>query len=95
MTRKYLKENNPLAIPFDKGIGICLMKAEIYNSKLDDIINLPQFEKEQPKRKNEKHPVMKEEELIIQDLKTLLEEKKIKSNLFDEIKPLGSQSQFC
>jgi len=29
MTKKYLKENNLLALPFDKGIGICIMKVAI------------------------------------------------------------------
>lgn len=34
MTRKYLKENDLLAVPFDKGIGICLMKTDTYNENL-------------------------------------------------------------
>ena len=51
MTQKYLKDNDLLAIPCDKGIGICVMKSETYNSKLDDITNLPQFEKVLPKKK--------------------------------------------
>ena len=91
MTQKYLKDNELLAIPFDKGIGICVMKSETYNSKLDDITNLPQFEKVLPKRKNEKNPTMKEEELIVDELKTLLKENKIKEKFFDDIKPTGSQ----
>ena len=52
MTRKYLKENNLLAVPFDKGIGICVMKTETYHKKMDDIIKLPQFEKIEKKCKN-------------------------------------------
>ena len=53
MTKKYLKDNDLdlLAIPFDKGIGICVMKKETYHMKMDTIINLPQFEKVQKKRK--------------------------------------------
>ena len=43
MTKKYLKDNDLLAVPFDKGIGICLMKKDSYHSKMDTIINLPQF----------------------------------------------------
>ena len=49
-----------MAIPFDKGIGICVMGKKAYHSKLDQIISLPQFEKVLPKRKNEMHPVLKE-----------------------------------
>ena len=45
MTKKYLKDHDLLAIPFDKGIGICVMKREDYHSKMDKIIALPQFEK--------------------------------------------------
>ena len=32
MTKKYLKDNELLAIPFYKGIGICIMKKEIRQS---------------------------------------------------------------
>ena len=41
MTNRYLKDNYLLAIPFDKGVGICVMKKETYHSKLDQIISLP------------------------------------------------------
>ena len=40
------------------------MKKETYNTKMAAIIDLPQFEKVHKKRKNEKHPVMKEERLV-------------------------------
>ena len=91
MTKKYLKQNNLLAVPFDKGIGICVMKREDYESKLDNIINLPQFEKITSTRKNAKHPVLKEEERIITTLKRLHEEDNISAELFDKLKPRGSQ----
>ena len=91
MTRRYLRENNLLAVPFDKGIGICVMDQDTYNRKLDAIINLPQFEKETHKRKNEKHPVLKEEERIVQMLKKLKSENKIKESLYEKLKPIGSQ----
>ena len=68
MTKKYLKDNGLLAIPFDKGIGICIMKKETYESKLDDIINLPQFQQVSKTRKNAKHPVLKEEERVVTTL---------------------------
>ena len=57
-TKKYLKDHDLLAIPFDKGIGICLMKKSAYHEKLNSIINLPQFnfKKIERKRKNEKTP---------------------------------------
>ena len=64
MTQKYLKDNKLLAVPFDKGVGICLMKQEVYEDKLMDILKLPQFEKMIPKRKNAKHPVLTEHQRV-------------------------------
>ena len=52
LTRQYLKENSLFVIPFDKGIGICIMTLNDYNDKLKKITNLPQFKKVESKRKN-------------------------------------------
>ena len=91
MTKKYLKENDLLAVPFDKGIGICIKKKSTYNNKMETIIKLPQFEKMEKKRKNEKHPVLKEEERIGNILKALKEEGKIDEELYQTLRPRGSQ----
>ncbi|XP_066920124.1 uncharacterized protein [Clytia hemisphaerica] len=91
LTKKYLKENDLLAIPFDKGVGICIMKKETYNRKLAQIYNLPQFEKYVPPRKNAKHPILKEEEIICTALEKLKTENKITETIFKKLKPGGSQ----
>ena len=91
MTKKYLQENNLLAIPFDKGIGICIMKKESYDAKIRDIIGLPQFKKWIPSRKNERNPVLKEEDRVIDKLKELSAKGKITNKLYDKLKPVGSQ----
>ena len=91
MTRKYLKDHDLLAVPFDKGIGICVMRKEDYHSKMDKIIALPQFKKLDQNRKNAKHPVLKEEERVLGLLKTLQQEKKIDEALYQRLKPMGSQ----
>ena len=91
MTKKYLKENNLLAVPFDKGIGIALMGRDTYYNKMNKIINLPQFEKMEKNRKNGKHPVMKEEERVVTILKNLRNEGKINEEIYEEIRPKGSQ----
>ena len=52
LTKKYLKDKNLLAVPFDKGIGICLMTVDTYKKKMDKLINLPQFTKYEKPRKN-------------------------------------------
>ena len=44
MTKRYLPEKDLLAVP-DKGTGICVMQRQTYISKLNDILNLKQFEK--------------------------------------------------
>lgn len=82
MTKKYLKENDLLAIPFDKGVGFCIMKKELCHEKMDSILNLPQFEKLKNTRKNAKHPVLKEEERVTNILKSLLDEGKIDQSLY-------------
>ena len=91
MTKRYLMDNNLLAVPFDKGIGICLMKKEDYCSKLNDILQLPQFQKVEKGRKNEKSPLLKEEERIVEALKNLRDEGKIQKSLYKKLKPRGSQ----
>ena len=91
MTKKYLKDHGLLAIPFDKGVGICIMKQEDYHAKMDAIIQLPQFEKYVKPRKNAKHPVLKEQERIHEILKSLRNDGKIDEVLFQQLKPRGSQ----
>ena len=91
MTKKYLKDNELLAVPFDKGIGICLMKINTYNNKMRGIIELPQFKKFTVRRKNGKNPIMKEEERIVTALKTLKNNNKISEALLEKLKPIGSQ----
>ena len=91
LTKKYLKQNNLLAIPFDKGVGICVMKSEDYQSKLGDILKLPQFEKLPKGRKNARNPAILEEERIIKALDDMVEGGKINDSLYAKLKPKGSQ----
>ena len=91
LTKRYLKENNLLAIPFDKGVGICIMKAGTYKRKLQDILELPQFEKLPRGRKNAKHPVLKEHERIDSELQKLRDDGKITAALYDQLHTVGSQ----
>ena len=53
MTKRYLREKDLLAVPFDKGNDICVMKRQTYISKLNDISNLEQFEKVNVREKME------------------------------------------
>ena len=45
LTREFLKKNELIAVPFDKGIGFCVMPVSSYQNKLMPILNLDQFEK--------------------------------------------------
>ena len=57
MTYKYLKEEKIIAVPFDKGLGFCLMSDKDYEEKLSKIASLKQFTPEITTRTNKKNPV--------------------------------------
>jgi len=67
------------------------MKKEVYESKLDAIIDLPQFIEVVSTRKNAKHPVVKEEERVVTTLQRLRDNESISDELYRKLKPLGSQ----
>ena len=60
VTQRYLKGNQVPAVPFDKGISVCVMSTETYNEKIKKITDLPQFQKVEPK--NARNPILKVEE---------------------------------
>ena len=68
------------------------MTKKAYENKLKPIIQLPQFEKYINQRKNAKHPILKEEERIVDILTELKKENKITTNLYNQLKPRGSQA---
>ena len=41
----YLKANDLLAVPFDKGCGFCVMKKSTFREKLDEVLNSDHFQK--------------------------------------------------
>ena len=92
MTKKYLKDHDLVAVPYDKGTGICLMKRKTYEKKMDKIIELPQFQKYIPDRSNAKHLVLKEEERIIEILQDLKKSGAIDKTLYKELYPTGTQA---
>ena len=78
-----------MAVPFDK--GICVMKKATYHKKLEEILNLPQFEPIVVNRKNAKHIVLKEEETIITEFENIRDNNSIDEHLRAKLKPAGSQ----
>ena len=91
LTKEFLRKNELVAVPFDKGIGFCVMPVSSYQEKLQPILNLKQFEKVENTRKNAKNPIIKEEERIVEKLKDLKRQNKISEKLFNKLKPVGSQ----
>ena len=71
--------------------GICLMKKETYKKKIDDILNLSQFEKWVKPRANSKDLIVKEEERINNDLMKLQRDGQITEELRLELKSQGGQ----
>ena len=41
--RKYLKSNGLVAVPYDKGVGFCIMRKDTYENKLSDTLDSNQF----------------------------------------------------
>ena len=91
MTRRFLKEHDLLAVPFDKSIGICVMKASTYKEKLGAIVQLEQFVKVTNTRKNAKDLCFKEEERINEALENLVETGVLNENLSKVMKSKGGQ----
>ena len=64
------------------------MSIENFFSKLNDIIQLPQFEKVKPKKK---HALLKEEERIVATMKKLKDSNEISQSIHNSLKPTSSQ----
>ena len=41
--RKYLKSNGLVAVPYDKGVGFCVMRKDTYENKLSDTLDSNHF----------------------------------------------------
>ena len=67
------------------------MTQEMYQEKLDVILDLPQFEKIEPERTNAKNPILKEEERVTLFLKELKDKELIGKIGYMKMKPTGSK----
>ena len=81
--RKYLSDNGLLAVPFDKGVGFCVMKKETYEKKLKDLLQAKQFSE----RKNLTDSViMKIEKDINKELLAMKKKDEISEALYTRLK---------
>ena len=86
--RKYLKDNGLLAVPFDKGVGFCVMKKETYEKKLKDLLQAEQFSE----RKNLTDSViMKIEKDISNELLAMKKKDEISEAMYNMLRSTGAQ----
>ena len=67
------------------------MQSSEYESKLMDILALPQFQKITTSRKNAKNAVLKEHDRVAATLSQMQREGRISEDLLSKLKPIGSQ----
>ena len=92
VAKNYLKSNELVAVPFDKGCGFYIMKKSSYNRKLDNVLSADQFVAEpSSKRKNAKDVIIKEEERINNCLLKLMKAGKISEDFYQKARSVGGQ----
>ena len=84
----YLKANDLLAVPFDKGCGFCVMKKSTYREKLDEVLNSDQFQKIEVAKDE---IVIKNEKQINNSLQNLMKQGKISDKIYQGLRSTGSQ----
>ena len=80
--RKYLKDNGLVAVPFDKGVGFCVMKKETYEKKLKDLLWAEQFSE---KKNLTDSVIMKTEKDISKELLAMKKKDEISEALFTRL----------
>ena len=84
---KYLRKSGLLAVPFDKGVGFCLMRTTDYQTKLNDILNGPQFRK----CDIDDSDVKKHEEKMNKELISLKNKNAVSVELYERHRSTGAQ----
>ena len=83
----YLKANDLLAVPFDKGCGFCVMKKSTYRGKLDEVLNSDQFQKFNGAKDD---IVIKYEKQINNSLQQLMKQGKNRDKIYQRLRSTGS-----
>ena len=87
-TRKYLKDNGLLAVPFDKGVGFCIMRKQTYESKLESLLQSAQFVK---KDATTDEGILKIEKELNKELLAMNKRDEISDQLYSKIRSTGGQ----
>ena len=84
----YLKANDLLAVPFDKGCGSCAKKKSTYSEKFDEVLNSNRSQKINGPKDD---IVIKNEKQINNSLQQLMKQGKISDKIYQKLRSTGSQ----
>ena len=87
LVKKWLRDNEVLAVPYDKGTGFCLMKVITYMEKCGALFSLPQFQKQLVT----KDPISTEEKKFKAKLYKIRKRGLISEEFYKKVIPCGSQ----
>ena len=87
--KRHLTEKGIRAVPYDKGLGFCLMKDATYIAKLEKILSDKQFVKVD--HTGSKNPILTLEEKWNKELRALWEDNKIDEELLKKLRSTGAQ----
>ena len=91
-TRKYLKDNGLLAVPFDKGVGFCIMRKQTYESKLESLLQSAQFVK---KDATTDEVILKIEKELNKELLAMNKRDEISDHLYSKMRSTGGNPPVC
>ena len=87
-TRKYLKDNGLLAVPFDKGVSFYIMRKQTYDLKLESLLQFAQFEK---KDATTDEVILKIEKELNKELPAMNKRDEIGDQLYSKMRSKGGQ----
>ena len=86
--RKYLKSNGLVAVPYEKGVGFCVIKKDTYENKLSDTLDSNQFSKS---KGTSDAIVLKIERDINKELLAMRKKDEISESLYTSMRSTGGQ----
>ena len=86
--RKYLKSNGLVAVMFDKDVGFCVMRKDIYENRLSDTLDSNQFSKS---KGTSDAIVLKIERDINKELLAMRKKDEIRESLYTRMRSTGGQ----
>ena len=87
-TRKFFKDIGLLAVPFDKVVGFCIMRKQMYELKLESFLQSAQFAK---KDATTDEVILKVEKELNKELLAMNKRDKISDQLYSKMRSTGRQ----